>query len=96
MAELDDAVYEASAEAFGLAKEAADEGQTPERQAKALELAGRVNALMPQAEARGGDDQTLVRELTEARLDIGWVYNLGRGPTSTRLFQHLRSADSGG
>jgi hypothetical protein len=97
MGELDDAVYEVSAAAFELAKESASGGgATAEQQAKALELAERVNALMPDAEARAAHDQTLVRELTDARLDIGWVYSGGRSGASTRLFYHLKASETPG
>jgi hypothetical protein len=94
MSELENAVYEVSAEAFELAKQAADEGPTADQQAKALALAERVNALMPDAEARAAEDQTLVRELTDARLDIGWVYSGGRSGASTRLFYHLKASET--
>jgi hypothetical protein len=88
---LSDQVYTVSAEAFELAKAAAAAGFTDDQQAQALELARRINDLMPLAEAEADTDETLVRELTEARLEIGYVFNRGAGGTSTRLFQHLRS-----
>jgi hypothetical protein len=93
--ELSDKVYEVSAETFELAKEAAADGFTDAQLAHALDLAGRINELMPLVEEQAGDDQTLVRELTEARLEIGYVYNRGSGAMSTRLFHHLQAEQNG-
>ena len=87
-------VYDVSAETFELAKAAVADGFTDAQLAEALELAARINALMPLAEERRDEDETLVRELTESRLEIGFVYNRGDSPTSTRLFHHLGSAQS--
>jgi hypothetical protein len=92
--ELSDNVYEVSAQTFELAKAAVADGFTDAQLARALELAARINELMPLAQERAGEDETLVRELTEARLEIGYVYNRGDSATSTRLFHHLQSGES--
>jgi hypothetical protein len=92
--ELSDKVYEVSAETFELAKAAAADGFTDAQLAQALDLAARINELMPLAEEQAGEDRTLVRELTDARLEIGYVYNRGSGGMSTRLFHHLQSEQS--
>lgn len=91
---LDDAnfaelIYELSDRAFVMAKDtAAGAGDAAERREGALELARRVNALAPRAQA--SIDRSLSAAVSEAIVDINYVLSEGRAPLSLRLNQVLR------
>ena len=78
------AAEQLSATSLDLAKEVASQGGSPERQARADQLAAAIDDL--RADAGSPDLETV---LTDAVLDVDWIRSGCKLPTSTRLHHIL-------
>jgi hypothetical protein len=89
--ELKESVNSSSAEAFALARDAAESGDFDKDQDRAKVLNDQLTEFWEQIESLAADQQAeLTQAWSDARLDIGYLLSRGELDTSTRLYQIVR------